>query len=67
MLVELLSCELDDPKRIGPATLQVAIDNILGYLFDAVVEAPPIRSPTDAEPRHRFIPGRSHLDRRAAP
>src|SRR5690242_4806036 len=50
-----------------PRPSQVAIDNILGYLFDAVVEAPPIRSPTDAEPRHRFIPGRSHLDRRAAP
>src|SRR5690348_11976639 len=50
-----------------PRPSQVAIANIPGYLFDAVVEAPPIRSPTDAEPRHRFIPGRSHPDRRAAP
>src|SRR5690349_1797196 len=34
-----------------PRPSQVAIDNILGYLFDAVVEAPPIRPPTGAEPQ----------------
>jgi hypothetical protein len=53
MLVEPLSYELEGPKRIGPATLQVAIDNILGYLLTPPSKhprygRPPMRSPGTA-------------------